>query len=141
MNKPPINILFVCYGNMCRSPIAEGLAKNILNGRVVVESAGTSPSRNRATDETIEIMHNEFDIDISNHRPRAVMNIQVEYFDFVIALDSYIYNCLQKDHRIDSEKLIEWDIEDPFGCSMDIYRECALHIQRCIKKFSKELQS
>lgn len=64
---------------MCRSPIAEGLAKTILDGGTHVESAGISPSRNKATDEAIEVMQSEFGIDISGHRPRSVRDIDDPY--------------------------------------------------------------
>ncbi len=103
-----------------------------------MESAGILPSRNRATDETIEVMQDEFGIDISGHRPRYVMDIDVDRFDTFIALDSYIYDCLKEDHRIDSGRLIRWNIDDPFGSSIDTYRECAFDIRRCIHGLSKQ---
>lgn len=133
MNNSPQNILFVCYGNMCRSPMAEGLAKEILDGRAHVESAGISPSRNRATDEAIEVMKDEFSIDISNHRTRAVSDMDVAPFDTLIALDTYVYSQLKRDQRIDPQKLILWDIHDPYMSSIKVYRECALHIRRCVE--------
>jgi len=86
--------------------MAEGLAKAILDGRAHVESAGIAPSRNRAPHEAIEVMKNEFSIDISNHRPRAVTDIDVIPFDTLIALDVYVYNHLKRDQRIDPERLI-----------------------------------
>ena len=38
-----INILFVCTGNSCRSQMAEGLGKELADGRFAVKSAGVSP--------------------------------------------------------------------------------------------------
>jgi len=117
--------------------MAEGLAKKILDGRAHVESAGISPSRNRATNETIEVMKDEFSIDISNHRPRAVTDIDVTPFDTLIALDAYVYSYLKRDQRIDPEKLIQWNIHDPYRSSIEVYRECAFHIRRCVEGLVK----
>lgn len=134
MDKISSNILFVCYGNMCRSPMAEGLAKTILDGKADVESAGISPCINRATAEAIDVMQKEFGIDISGHRPRSVTDIELDRFDSIIALDSYVYARLKEDHRIDSGRLIQWDIDDPYGASIDVYRECVFNIRRSVQK-------
>ena len=74
--------------------MAEGLAKTILDGRIDVESAGISPCRDRATDEAIDVMQKEFSIDISDHRPRSVTDIELDPFDSLIALDSDVYGRL-----------------------------------------------
>lgn len=132
MDNSTQNILFICYGNMCRSPMAEGLAKEILNGRAHVESAGLSPSRDRATDETIKVMKDEFDIDISNHRTRAVTDVDISPFNTLIALDIYVYSHLKRDPRVDPKKLILWDIHDPYRSGINIYRKCAFHIRRSV---------
>ena len=114
--------------------MAEGPARTILDGRTHVESAGTSPSRGRATCEAIELMQKGFSIDISGHRPRSVTDIELDRFDSIIALDSYVYGRLKEDHRIDSGRLIQWDIDDPYGASIDAYRECAFNIRRSVQK-------
>ena len=114
--------------------MAEGLAKTILDGKADVESAGISPCRDRATAEAIELMQKEFSIDISGHRPRSVTDIELDHFDSIIALDSYVYSRLKEDHRIDSGRLIQWDIDDPYGASIDVYRECAFNIRRSVQK-------
>ena len=95
--------------------MAEGLARTILDCNADVESAGISPSRGRATYEAIELMQKGVSIDISGHRPRSVTDIELDRFDSIIALDSYLYGRLKEDHRIDSGRLIQWDIDDPYG--------------------------
>ena len=47
--KPGQRFLFVCYGNTCRSPMAEGLARKLLGEGVRVESAGLAPIPAMAT--------------------------------------------------------------------------------------------
>jgi len=84
-------ILFVCLGNICRSPLAEGIATHKIqkeNLNVIVDSAGTSswhegeaPCRNSI--EVARVHH----IDISMQRSRPVISHDKTAFDYVIALD------------------------------------------------------
>jgi protein-tyrosine phosphatase len=85
-------ILIVCTGNICRSPMAEGLLKEQLAKRgirqVTVESAGTSAWRdNPATPEAVEAMK-EREIDISRHRGRRLSRDMLESADLVITMTS-----------------------------------------------------
>lgn len=67
-----MRLLFVCYGNTCRSPMAEGLAKKILEYKAQVESDGLAPVFDGATPETITVMRELFQVDISTHQTRNV---------------------------------------------------------------------
>ena len=93
--KHEARILFVCYGNVCRSPMAEGLAKHILGKRAQVESAAFEPVFDRAVDNAIKVMKDLYDIDISAHQPRHLLSVSRDDFDYVIVLDSEVYRALQ----------------------------------------------
>jgi len=67
-----MRILFVCYANMCRSPMAEGLARKELQDLADVESAGTHTWSGSAAPDAVAVMRSEFGIDISLHRSRNV---------------------------------------------------------------------
>lgn len=93
MSETPIKLLFVCTGNICRSPTAEGIFRHLaeeagLGDRFVVDCAGThdyhvgSPPDVRAT--RIALCHG---VDISNQRARRVVPKDFERFDYVIAMD------------------------------------------------------
>jgi ribose 5-phosphate isomerase B len=131
------NILFVCYGNTCRSPMAEGLAKKTLGKKVNVESAGLSPSFDSASKEAVVVMEKEYDIDISSHRPRDIKEVSLGKFDFVIALDLLIHTSLLKHFKVESERLILWEINDPFSMSVEEFRKCAEKISRSIRETFK----
>ena len=73
--KPNTHILFVCYGNVCRSPMAEGLTKKLLGDRVQVESAGFDPVFDHAADNAVKVMQDLFDVDISSHKPRHLLSV------------------------------------------------------------------
>jgi len=85
-------ILFVCLGNICRSPLAEGVAQNILEREglnLVVDSAGTSNwhEGEAPCDHSIKIARQN-EVDISQQRSRPVTKQDIEIFDYVVAMDA-----------------------------------------------------
>ena len=81
-------ILFVCYGNACRSPMAEGLAKKILGEQIRIESAGLAPVLDGATHDAIAVLDECYGIDISLHSARSIEESQIGSFALVIVLDA-----------------------------------------------------
>ena len=76
-------ILFLCVANSARSQMAEGLTRHRLGDGVVVESAGSAPSR--VNPYAIRAM-NELGIDLSTHASKSVTTIEPEGVDLVITL-------------------------------------------------------
>jgi len=76
-------ILFVCTGNVCRSPMAEGLFRACGGERVDVFSAGTNPGVVRP--EAIAVM-SELGIDLSGHRSKHLREFDGQPFDCVITV-------------------------------------------------------
>jgi protein-tyrosine phosphatase len=130
-----MNLLFVCYGNICRSPMAEGLAKKELGARAHIESVGIAPNSNRPSEEAVWIMKALYNIDISGHHPRPVSAVPFSHFDYIIALDYSIYAQLKAGHEIPEEKLYGWDIEDPFGQGLGAYQEAVRRIEDRLRQF------
>lgn len=89
-----MRILFVCTGNLCRSPMAEGLARSVLDreypgmkGRFSFDSAGVAAyDGSKATPEAVEAMM-ERGIDISNHSAGRVTRGKVEESDLVLTME------------------------------------------------------
>ena len=88
-----VSVLFVCLGNICRSPSAEGVFRHLvesegLGDAIFIDSAGTgawhvdSPPDRRAQAEA-----RRRGIDIGNLRGREVAGNDFERFDYVIAMD------------------------------------------------------
>ena len=122
-------ILFVCYGNICRSPMAEGLAKKLFGHKIKVESAGIAASGGSAAEEAVEIMKLLYNVDISRHHSRHTREISFEKFDFIIALDRVVYLHLRDHYKIELQKLIEWHIEDPIFRGISFYEKVIQKIQ------------
>ena len=129
-----MSILFVCYGNACRSPIAEGLAKLILGEQIRIESAGLAPILNGATHDAIGILHELYAIDISHHTARSVADIQIGFFEHIVVLDAYVCETLKNRYHDLADMFILWDIEDPYGQDRNAYQKTAETIKKLIEK-------
>jgi len=84
-------ILFVCLGNICRSPIAEGVAQNIVNNKalaIVVDSAGTSHwhEGEHPCGHSVKIAKRN-NVDIADQRSRPITKKDIEKFDYVVGMD------------------------------------------------------
>jgi len=84
-------ILFVCLGNICRSPLAEGIAKDKakkLNLDIYIDSAGTSSYHRgeKPCSNSIAIAK-KYGIDISSQTSRPINQDDIKNFDIIIAMD------------------------------------------------------
>ena len=95
-----MKILMVCLGNICRSPLAEGiLHSKIMNHSLgwKVESAGTSAYHaGDLPDQRSIHVAAKYGLDITNQRSRQVKPNDLDYFDLVYAMDASNYNNLTK---------------------------------------------
>ena len=130
-----LRILFVCHGNVCRSPMAVGIARKQLGNLTLAESAGMAPSGGKATEEAVLVLKAVYGVDISDHRTRSITDVDLASFDYIIALDLYIYARLKESDRIPTEKLFGWDIEDPIGLGYQTYKQVAKKIEKRLEQF------
>lgn len=92
-SKKQINVLFVCMGNICRSPSAEGVFNKLLldeqlHDRFSIDSAGTHAYHtNEAPDLRSQKVAKERGIDLSKLRARKVIMGDFEYYDHLLAMD------------------------------------------------------
>ena len=102
-------ILMVCLGNICRSPLAEGiLASKCEHLPVVVDSAGTSAHHiGEGPDHRSVHIGTVNGIDIGDQRARKLMNSDLEDFDLIYAMDSANYNNILKlaNRELDKKKI------------------------------------
>ncbi len=85
------SILFVCLGNICRSPLAHGIAQNIVEKRnlaLFIDSAGTSNWHEGEAPCANSIkVAKEHQVDISLQRSRPITKEDIASFDHVVAMD------------------------------------------------------
>lgn len=86
-------ILMVCLGNICRSPLAEGILKSKLSSEgFVVDSAGTAGYHvGELPDERSIEVARKYGIDITNQRSRKFTKADFDKFDMIFAMDQNNY--------------------------------------------------
>jgi len=89
-----IKVLFVCMGNICRSPTAEGVFRQVveqqgLSDLIDIDSAGThSYHIGSQPDQRAQLAARKRGIDLSSLRGRQVNNNDFKQFDYVLAMDN-----------------------------------------------------
>jgi L-threonylcarbamoyladenylate synthase len=149
-------IVFVCTGNTCRSPMAEGMFKHrlaqCLQCKVdelpargfVVSSAGVSALPNDpAAQDSIDVL-SEFGIDLSGHRSRLASADLVARADDVIAMTrSHLLTIVNRYPVISgSLRLLcgpDGDLDDPIGGGSEVYRKCAATIHQHVERLIIEM--
>lgn len=141
-------ILFVCSGNTCRSPLAEGIAKKIFPLRtecsVEIKSAGSSALEGMtASGHAIEVARRH-DVDISGHGSRLLNRTDVREADLIVAMTqkhretvgildpaALAYTVLLTDFCDENG-----DVPDPIGGGIDEYQRVFNLIDRCIEELA-----
>ncbi|HET9837520.1 MAG TPA: ATP-grasp domain-containing protein, partial [Candidatus Angelobacter sp.] len=82
----PKRILFVCYGNICRSPLAAAIARPALSG-IEIQSSGFHHAVGRSSPEKILRAAHTFGLDLSQHRSSLVSREQLRGADLIVAMD------------------------------------------------------
>jgi protein-tyrosine phosphatase len=123
MKKAASRILFVCTGNICRSPTAEGVLRHLAREagiEVHVESAGTGDwHAGHPPDERAQHHAKERGYDLSTQRARQVSAGDFEAFDLIVAMDRGHLRALENQcpraHRAKLRMLIpDRDVPDPY---------------------------
>ncbi|HEY2914167.1 MAG TPA: ATP-grasp domain-containing protein [Candidatus Angelobacter sp.] len=82
----PRRVVFLCYGNICRSPLAAAFAEQRLSG-VSIDSAGFHQQTGRSSPQKILRIASSYGIDLSSHRSARAKRDQLANADLVIAMD------------------------------------------------------
>jgi len=97
-----VNVLMVCMGNICRSPLAHGLFEDLvekagLSERVRVDSAGTHAYHvGEEPDPRSQQTALRHGIDLSSQRARRVASEDFEQFDYILAMDRDNFGILMR---------------------------------------------
>ncbi len=94
MPQQKINVLFVCMGNICRSPTAQGVFEHLveqqgLSDRIIIDSAGTHAYHvGEPPDQRAQAAALQRGVNLSSQRARRVQAEDFAHFDYVLAMDA-----------------------------------------------------
>ena len=128
------NVLFVCFGNACRSQIAEALANHLGQDRIRAWSAGAYPL-GWIPSETGEVLE-EKGISLNEHRTKGLKNVPLAEMDVVVEMEAGIVGALPGNFK---GRLIAWDIPDPFNGDLEVFRTVRDLIERHVSALLAEL--
>ncbi|MBU8921184.1 MAG: low molecular weight protein arginine phosphatase [Bacteroidales bacterium] len=153
MNK--LKITFLCTGNTCRSPMAEGLLREMMpeswKGMVEVSSAGViAYGESPAAIEGVEALR-EKGIDISTHRSTLLTSEIIENSDLIVTMaGSHASTVLDIAPDVADKVLIigtldpdraDPDISDPVGQGIEVYRQTRDELEKLILLLIREISS
>ena len=138
-------IVFICTGNTCRSPMAEGLFK-ALNGEqktgLEAISAGIFTNNGMPASENAVIVAKELGADISNHKSQMLNGDIVNDAKYLVCMTGAHYDQILLKFPNVSDKLftlLPTDIDDPFGGNINEYRSCATQIKSAVESIIERL--
>jgi protein-tyrosine-phosphatase len=147
----PIRLLFVCAGNICRSPMAEAFMRRLVAERdglqhVEVCSAGTiATDGNGPLSQTVSVMRANHGLDLSAHRARRLR--RTLRADLVLTLDRDVTREARailgdRDVRLMGEYAGSpaEEVADPYGGSIEDHAACAAQIERLVGEVAARLE-
>lgn len=158
----PQSVLFVCKGNICRSPFAEHVARKLFHERVrdreqpiVFQSAGLHVTAPKAPPETAIVVAHRFGVSLEEHRSQPISQELVAASDVIVAMEGWQYDELRFRFKGYEDKIFllslffrnapsrfgydAFNIRDPYGGSQGTFEECFEKIERSVKSLLIEI--
>ena len=147
-----IKIMFVCTGNICRSPMAHYYMQkrvkdlNIENNFLISSCGVYACTGEKATQNAIFVMK-EYNVDMENHRATNIADTNIEDYDYIITLTArhrYYYpklgaNIYTLREFVDKDEIYK-NIDDPWGLNITVYKDCAQEIVEKVDKLIEKLR-
>jgi protein-tyrosine-phosphatase len=147
MSQHPSNILFVCLGNICRSPFAQGLFKKLADQKehkgVHAESAGLIALPGNSATFLAQKVATEYGVDLTEHQAKLVSENLVTGSDLILVMENSHKEALLTDFPMAADKVFlirhfarfgsrNRGVADPYGFNYDAYRFCFLDIEDAV---------
>jgi arsenate reductase len=117
-------VVFVCIGNSCRSPMAEGIAAHIASDVMEVSSAGVAALGRVQTMSKLTLTKNGYPADGLESKPCEDVDLQTA--DIIINMTGRPGLAVFQD----ASKVEDWDVEDPYGSDAETYQRIFEDIER-----------
>lgn len=136
-----MKLIFLCSGNTSRSPIAEGIFKDMVNG-IDVSSAGFSTFSGEKADEYAVIVCRKHGIDLSDFKTTNISDVDFGNVDLILTATVSNRDKIRKLYpNINAYTIKEycgvfddWDIEDPSDGGLGDYVICFFEIKDALEK-------
>ena len=145
------NLLFVCTGNSCRSPLAEGIFRTMVDQRhVEVRSAGTNTVNGLAASDFAQKVVAEFGGTITDHVTKEITLDLIRWADLILVMGYKQYQTVLEfmpDAAAKTFLLKEYkrrskynEVSDPVGKDLAAYRDCALGMYPSLKFVARDIE-
>ncbi len=146
-----VHLFFVCTGNVCRSPMAEGIARHlaaVAGVDVVVSSAGTTASANEPASSEAVAVCREIGVDLSAHRSQPISAELVRAADHIFVMEHNHAEWIREFYPEAAEKVLLLgvlaggaEIDDPYGAWFrSTYRKTRNRIEIAVSAFMQRLK-
>lgn len=146
------HIVFVCKGNICRSPFAEYYLKSVPSpANLKIESCGLDVDQSVPSPPDAFSAAKEMGVDLSGNRSKGLAACTVEQADLIVAMEySHLKRLVQKfPHKKKQIVLLRdyapWpeslacNINDPYMCGLDEFRACFATMKRALDKLAGQV--
>jgi protein-tyrosine-phosphatase/predicted ATP-grasp superfamily ATP-dependent carboligase len=153
MSRKVGHLLFVCQGNICRSPYAEAKARSVFKSaglNLTVDSAGMLPRNRRPSPPAAIAAAGQCGIDLSAHLSQCADQALISAADVVVVFDDINVASFKQRHPDQAHKLVHLsafnqaggsEIADPDGKSVDVFKNTYATIDACLQHLVQKIQS
>lgn len=139
-NEAPVGrtrrrVLFICVGNACRSQFAEAFSRHLASDVIEPSSAGLYPFGRIA--EATQTVGREFGLSFDGQSSKVVTEADLNRADLIVNMSGIPGRALFQAES----PVVDWDVDDPFGEDLAVYRRIAAQIEKNVRDLAGEFRS
>jgi len=146
------NVLFVCSGNTCRSPMAQGIFRTLINSRYCeAQSAGTIAMAGLQAAHYARQAVKEYGASIDRHRTKYLDRELLDWADLILVMEYKHYEAvleINSDAVVKTFLLREYrhktkytEVPDPVGRDLAAYQQAAAFMYPTLKRVAKDIEN